>query len=179
MKTLVAALGMTLVGLPILLAQEAEKKEMPEKEVKTDARFEMLKGLVGEWVQEEAEGAKEQKGEVHYKLTGSGSALVETLNPGDKMEMLTVYHMDGENLMLTHYCAMGNQPKMKAEAKAEGKTLTFGCDSVSNVKSHDDPHMHSLTVTFVDGDHVKHEWGLFQDGKVANTHKMSFVRKKS
>ena len=59
----------------------------------------------------------EHKGEesVVYKLTGAGSALVETQFPGTGHEMVSVYHLDGDDLRMTHYCAAGNQPRVKLD----------------------------------------------------------------
>ncbi len=103
--------------------------------------------------------------------------MIDTFAPGQPYEMFSVYHMNGDELLMTHYCAMGNQPKMKADEQTDDKKLSFSCDGVSNVKSHDDPHMHGLTVTFEDDDHFVAAWDLFGGGKVTQTHTFSFQRK--
>ena len=79
--------------------------------------FEGLKTLVGTWEGRGPEGGTK----VSYHLTGMGSALVETFYvefyaEATESTMSTVYHMDGDELMLTHYCGAGNQPRMKAVA---------------------------------------------------------------
>ena len=51
-----------------------------------------------------------------YAVTAAGSAVVETVFPGTEHEMVTVYHADGSDLVLTHYCMEGNQPRMRAKA---------------------------------------------------------------
>ena len=50
-----------------------------------------------------------------FKLTGGGSAVQETIFPGAAHEMVSVYHADGKDVVMTHYCALGNQPKMKLD----------------------------------------------------------------
>jgi hypothetical protein len=42
---------------------------------------------------------------VEYRVTGAGSAVVETLFPGTPHEMVTVYHARKGVLCMTHYCA--------------------------------------------------------------------------
>ena len=76
------------------------------------AAYARLKTLVGEWE------ADTQMGKVHvsYELIAGGTSLVEK-ESGEKMPaMLTVYYLDGDRLLLTHYCMAGNQPRMQARA---------------------------------------------------------------
>src|SRR5262245_13383962 len=89
--------------------------------------------LVGEWEGKELSGKKiEQDLKVKYKVTSGGSAVVETLFPDTPHEMVTIIHPDGDNLVLTHYCKLGNQPRMKAKAKSEGNQVAFKFDSATN-----------------------------------------------
>src|SRR5262245_41040851 len=61
-----------------------------------------LKKLAGTW--ESADADKDGKPDVTatYKVTSGESALVETLFPGTDEEMVTIYHMDGQDLLVTH-----------------------------------------------------------------------------
>ena len=79
------------------------------------AALERLKALAGEWVAAE-DGEMAKKGDLvaRYAVTAAGSAVVETVFPGSAHEMVTVYHADGPDLVLTHYCMEGNQPRMRA-----------------------------------------------------------------
>jgi hypothetical protein len=129
------------------------------QEKKADERFEKLKKLAGEWT--------DDKGKVtaRYAVTASGSAVTETLFPGESYEMLTVFTMDGKDLVLTHYCALGNQPRMKAAEKLDGNKLAFTCAGVGNTASHDELHMHSAVVEFTDDDNIVWTWSSFEKGK--------------
>lgn len=133
----------------------------PDKETKSNAGFEKLKSLVGTWKGESSEGELT----LTYKLVSGGSAIMET--NGSEMHpdgMITMYHLDGDKLMMTHYCSMGNQPRMKAvDLTGEGK-LAFSCVSGTNM-TEDDAHMHALTITFTDNDHMKQEWTMRSAGK--------------
>jgi len=73
--------------------------------------------------------------------------------------MVTVYHPDGGRLMMTHYCSLHNQPRMRADtAPAENGKLVFNFVDATNMPSPDAMHMHKLVVTFVDKDHFAQEW---------------------
>src|SRR5260221_1755566 len=72
-----------------------------------------IKKLVGTWVAVDDKGQPTDNVISVFKLTAAGSAVQETIHPGQAHEMVSLYHMDGKDLVLTHYCALGNQPKMK------------------------------------------------------------------
>jgi hypothetical protein len=75
------------------------------------------------------------------------------------MSMVTVYHPDGARIMATHYCAMGNQPRMAATALGDGgRTLAFSYLDATNVKDPDGEIMRGLVVTFQDADHFSQAW---------------------
>jgi hypothetical protein len=102
---------------------------------------------------------------VTYKVTSNGSAVVETIAPGTPHEMVSIIHPDGDALVLTHYCALGNQPRMKASAKPGAHDVQFTFVDGTNMKSPKDMHMHDVTFHFVDKDTIKTEWTNYVDGK--------------
>src|SRR5438105_3656350 len=124
-------------------------------------RFERFKQLAGDWV---AKGGGEEV-QVKYKVTSGGTAVVETISPGTDHEMITVIHPDGDSLLLTHYCMLGNQPQMKAAGSGDGNQVAFKFLRATNLTSEKAPHMHNVTYTFVDKDALKTEWTMYQDGK--------------
>jgi hypothetical protein len=137
--------------------------------------FEKFKSLAGEWV---GKGPDGNDMTVMYKVTSGGSAVVETITPGTDHEMVSVIHPDGDSVVLTHYCMLGNQPSMKAQAKIEGNKVPFTFVKATNLKSDKDLYMHDVTFTFVDKDTVKAEWTSFADGKSSGTHVFEMKRKK-
>lgn len=149
----------------------------PQEERRDDARMGLVKKLEGDWLEQKEDGTQGKEVALRYEITAGGSAVLETLKPGAPMEMISVYHMDGPDLIMTHYCAMQNQPTMKSGPDLAGNRLSFHCHSVSNVESHDEAHMHTVTITLVDDATLKHEWTLFEKGKVTKTITMTFVRK--
>ncbi len=130
---------------------------------KSHAGFDRLKSLAGDW---EGKNAKGEPASVSYKLVSGGTALLETLDTGKGMDMVTVYHLDGDRLMMTHYCAIDNQPRMRAEPpSADGKSLAFSFMDATNLSTPSGGHMHKLTVTFADADHFSQRWTWREAGK--------------
>jgi hypothetical protein len=141
-----------------------------------DARFEKFKALAGDWV---GKGSGEKGNidlHINYKVTSGGNTVVETIMPGTDHEMVTLIHRDGKDVLLTHYCHLGNQPRMKA-GPADGAKVPFTFTGGTNMKSEKDMHMHAVTYTFTDKNTLKAEWVLFSDGKAAGTMTMELKRK--
>lgn len=144
-------------------------------DVPAKTTFENLKKLEGKWTNKEA---GDKRIEVVYHLTGAGSALVETQFPGTTHEMVTVYHMDGDKLMLTHYCAAMNQPTMRYLSKGStAKAFKFDFVSGTNMKP-TDVHIHNVTYHLLGPDHIVSEWGMHANGKAGGVEKFDLYRVK-
>jgi hypothetical protein len=83
---------------------------------------------------------------VNYRVISGGSAIVESFVGPSGGETLSVYHPDGAHLMLTHYCAQGNQARLKAVEVAPGRLLFRFLDA-TNVAPKQGV-MRELSVTF-------------------------------
>jgi hypothetical protein len=169
------ALSLVLVLSACALMSQAQ----PDKKGGTkNPGFERFKQLAGEWIGKGKFGDKDVDAKIVYKVTSGGSAVVETIDPGGDHEMVTVIHPDGDFLLLTHYCMLGNQPHMKAKPKAGDKKVAFEFVKATNLKSDKDMHMHSVTFTFVDKDTLKTEWTHYMDGKESGKGVFELKRKK-
>jgi hypothetical protein len=155
-----------------------DKKE--EKAPAKNARLERMKTLAGEWVAADEKGKPTDKLITSFKVTGGGSAVRETIHPGQAMEMVTMYHMDGKDLVLTHYCALQNQPHMKLDAKSTTDKFLFKFAGGSNIDPAKDMHIHEGSIAFIDDDHIEWSWQAYDDGKPSDGHKISMklVRKR-
>ena len=76
------------------------------------------KKLAGTWLAADQDGKPTDQVVSIIKVTAGGSAVHETLFPGQPHEMVSIYTVDGPDLVMTHYCVLGNQPRMKADPKA-------------------------------------------------------------
>jgi hypothetical protein len=151
-------------------AYAAETADTPAR-----AALGRIKALVGTWDGHIATPDGPQ-GSVRYELTGGGSTVVEKLFPGTDHEMMTVYHLDGDRLLATHYCSMGNQPVMKLE-KATASELSFGFVGGTNLDAAKDVHIHSGRLRFTDGGGLQSEWDVYEGPRQKMTHRFFLARK--
>lgn len=174
MKVKVLASVVFALSLGALIGQAQQDK----KAQGTTAAMDRFKQLAGEWVGTGMHDGKSHEMRVVYKITSGGSAVVETIEPGTAHEMVTMIHLDGDALLLTHYCMLGNQPHMKASPKADDNKVAFDFVKATNLKSDKDMYMRSATYTFVDKDTLKTEWTTYNNGKEAGKMEMELKRKK-
>ena len=152
--TRTAVLSVLLLSGLNLLAQSPSQKS-----------FDLIKSLAGSW-----EG-KNQMGDpiqVSYRLTAGGSAVMSEIlsqMQGKQEDMISMIHMDGDRLLLTHYCAAGNQPRMQATLSPDGRSIRFDFVDATNLASRDTPHMTSVVFKFVDSNRHIEEWHFQAPGK--------------
>ena len=141
--------------------------------------FDRLVQLEGEWVRADEKGQPSNDEVVSiWRVTAAGTTVMETLFPGSEHEMVTAFHTAGdEQLAMTHYCAGGNQPRMVAAA--DGGVIEFVHDGGDNVPNEDVPHMHAMTLTFVDENHVIAHWSHYANGEEDHSMTFDLVRRAS
>jgi hypothetical protein len=183
------AVAFTLAGLvgPLLGGPTDDTPAKAGMEAK--AAFAKLKTLVGSWTSknshEEKEEAKKEHADtepdavaVTFKLTGAGSALIETQFPGTPHEMVSVYHVDGKELRMTHYCALGNQPRVKLDrANSTPDEFVFVFDGGTNFDPEKDTHIHGVRIKFEKDGQVTSSWDGYSGGKKAGTTTFHMSRK--
>lgn len=171
--------GFLLMALGTGAIAEDKAKATPAPAT-THAGLEKLKKLAGTWVAADKDGKPTDQVVSVYKVTAAGTAVQETSFPGEAMEMVSLYHLDGADLVMTHYCALGNQPKMKADPKSPKNQIKFLFAGGTNFDPAKDMHMHEGTLTFIDDDHIEFSGVAWDGGKPAETHcaTMKLVRKK-
>ncbi len=148
---LIFGLVLTLSTASIAGDKSAAKLPAPP----TNAALEKLKKLVGTWVTVDADGKPTEEIASIIKVTAGGSAVHETLFPGQPQEMISVYTVDGSDLIMTHYCVLGNQPRMKADPKSPANQIIWKFAGGGNLDPKKDKHMHAATLTIVDDDHIE------------------------
>jgi hypothetical protein len=164
--------------LVIALAAVAASSRAEDKAAPVNAqRFEALKNLAGDWVAVGEDGKPTDKVISSIRVTSAGSAIQETLFPGSDHEMVNMYHVDGADLILTHYCALGNQPRLRAEPGKDVNKIVFKFVSATNLKSNDDHHINQATFTLDGTDHFKAEWVSCKDAKTCHQVNLDLVRK--
>jgi len=140
------------------------------------AAFARFKSLTGNW---EAKGPMGIS-RVHYEIVAGGSVVLERFTSDELpkgSDMITAYHLDGDRLVLTHYCMAGNQPRMRARDfdPATG-IVQFDFAGAGNLASPAAGHMHSAKFHFVDADHFTTEWQFVENGKPKFTETAKYTR---
>lgn len=125
----------------------------PSSPTSTAVLLDRVKSMAGEWTVEMPDSSS---GTCVFAVSSAGSVVREIMFPGTEHEMTNLYHMDGDSLVLTHYCAGGNQPRMRAAA-GDGTCLKFEFDSVTD-RQQTEHCMGSMTLTIVDADHATADW---------------------
>ncbi len=131
---------------------------------RANAAYQRLKRLEGEW---ESKSTKGWSGKVQYQVIANGSVLAQFDNaahPGEMM--LTLIHPDGERLLLSHYCAAQNQPRLVLTAANDAlNQFTFEFLDGTNMLSREDGHMDKVTFIFDGDDACTERWIWRQGGK--------------
>jgi hypothetical protein len=167
-----------LIVLPLVVCSAlAALHGAPGERVDAAAVFSQMKRLVGTWV---GTGVGTGKATTTFELTANGTVLLERYSnpslPGGG-HMVTAYHLDGAELILTHYCIASNQPVLRAErydpAAAE---IQFEFLRATNLASPGAGHMRRAKYRLQDGDHFTTEWEFFEAGSRKMTEVETFTR---
>lgn len=160
---------LTIVCAVCLLSTTSLRARPASSKPDAKAAFASLKTLAGSWKCEEPAGSTD------FRVSGNGSVVVETMLPGTPHEMVNMYHLDGDNLLVTHYCASGNQPRMKLVSSENG-TMKFEFLDATNLPSKNMPYMGELTLSISSADNVEEKWGSFAGGKPTEKITITMVR---
>ena len=164
-----------LVMATVALTAAAAHAAGPKSEASAGpAAYARLKTLVGEWEADTAMG----KAHISYELIGGGTSLVEKESAEKMPAMLTVYYLDGDRLLLTHYCMAGNQPRMQARAfNSDTGEVAFEFLDATNLTP-GAGHMHNAKIRVADHDHLNTEWEFYENGqrKMAETAQYTRVK---
>jgi hypothetical protein len=166
--------GVYLLFVGLFMAYGGEPSHLPYSGSK---EFQRMKELVGVWEGTSNMPKEGEKVRIEYRLSSGGSSVVETFFPGTAHEMISVYYDNKSQLTMTHYCALRNQPRMNLQA-ADAKNLHFMFVDGTNIDPMKDSYMHSLTISFIDKDHIIHKWTLFADGKEKGTSVFELSRRR-
>jgi hypothetical protein len=122
----------------------------------SDARktLDRFKSMAGTWT---GTGAKGETAEVTYKVMAGGTSVMADIKMGDEA-MTSMYYVDGDRLLMTHFCPSNNQPRMKATISPDGKSVTFDFVDATNLPSPQTGHMHKVVYVFGDADHYSEDW---------------------
>ena len=164
MKSLRFMLSVVLISLSTMAFAQSDAQKS----------FDKLKTLAGSWQGHVTTVPQEPSMEgtlmlVSFRVTSMGNALMHEMTGGGRPDdPITMFYLDGDRLLLTHYCDAGNRPRMTAKASPDGKTVEFDFLDVAGSTKYG--HMHHAVVTMIDPNHHTEDWTYMQGDKPVHAH---------
>ena len=186
MKSLRILLSIAVLSLSVMAFAQADahkhaaQTDSPKSEAQKS--FDQLKTLAGSWqasvttdppMKDMGNG---EKTEVLLRVTSRGNALVHEMGELGKQDdptkydhPVTMFYLDNDRLILTHYCDAGNRPRMAARTSPDGKTVEFDFLDVAGNTQYG--HMQHAVFTLIDANHHTEDWTFQMKGdKLMHAH---------
>jgi len=143
---LIILVAAAAVALPQEMKMPAPKTPGPQSDAQR--AFEIMKTLAGSW-----DGSiMGLSTHITIRVTSSGNAILhEATGPGRPDNPITMFYVDGDRLLLTHYCDTGNRPRMVGKISPDGKAVEFDFLDVSG--STERGIMDHIMITMTDANH--------------------------
>lgn len=134
-----------------------------------DTMLTAMRKLEGRWESADADNDGKPDQVAEYKSTAGGSVIIETIFPGQPQEMVTTYHKDGDRMVVTHYCMLGNQPRLRSTDESKDGKFVFAFEGGANINAEVDAYMGGLVFEIVDDNSIKGTWTHFSKGKAGDS----------
>ena len=166
-----------LMSVPILAFAQSDMHKATDKAAPTEAQrsFTLLKTVAGTWQGSatvdppQPEMSGETPMQISLRVTSRGNALVHEMKEAGKPEdpakydhPVTMFYVDSDRLLLTHYCDAGNRPRMVARTSPDGKTVEFDFLDIAGGTEYG--HMHHAVFTIIDSNHHIEDWTYMMPG---------------
>jgi len=118
---------MMLMGRGTSVAQTVSQSTQPAAQSDARKAFEKMKTLAGSW-QGTIMGIPLN---LTIRVASSGTAILHEGNrdgggrPGPPDHEITMFYLDGDRLLATHYCDAGNRPRFEGKLSPDGNTIEF------------------------------------------------------
>ena len=132
----------------VALSQEPSKTAKPQSEAKK--ALEKLKTLSGSW-----------QGTIMdipitftIRAVSSSTAILlegDTSKAGPPKHEVTMFYLDGDRLLATHYCDAGNRSHMEGKSSADSKAFEFSFLDVAGPTR--GGYVKDMVITLIDADH--------------------------
>jgi hypothetical protein len=179
-----------LLPVVLLFGASAFARSGANPDTPSDAQksFDAMKTLAGVWQGQvkvtppmpEMDGKAMR---VSLRVTSRGNTIVHEMkaagtpdDPARYDDPITMFYLDSDRLLLTHYCDAGNRPRMTGKLSPDGKTIEFGFLDVAG--STQFGHMDHAVFTLIDADHHSEEWIYRMPGDQLVHARVDLVRSK-
>jgi hypothetical protein len=134
----------------------------------SETTFETFKGLEGKWAIRS--GQKALPFEMTYEIGSNGSIVTEQFG-----KELSVFYLDGQSLLMTHFCNAGNQPRLRLRENTRPGVFEFQTFDVTNLQSVDADHVVRVVYRIIDGKTIDLEI-VWNHGKSEESEKYTLTR---
>ena len=167
-KTLLALSCMALALAATPGTAAGQSADAPESIIyDAQSAMEFLKTLSGDWVRETGGEHGATTPVASFHVAAAGSTIIETTGAGTPNEMATIFHMDGDQLLQTHYCALMNAPVLRFEQSDTPGELKFVFHGGTNFDAAVDAHYHEGTFQIKDKDTIETSFVVFANGEMS------------
>ena len=144
-------------------------------QIENSTSLDGLKPLVGDWTATDAGG---KPFTASFRLISNNTALEETVNSSHDTQMVSIYSADGSRVAMTHFCSMGNQPRLETlSERPNPNEFVFSFTGATNLASPNDQHLHRMVITMEGPEHFTETWTIRVNGK-DSVQKFHYTRKK-
>ena len=168
-----------LLTLPLAVYGEDRTGKLPK--APTNAAFEKMKSAGGHVaVRGFGRQARRSSRVDHQGERREAARCMKPSSPVSRRKWSRSTPFDGPDLVMTHYCVLGNQPRLKADTKSPADQIRFEFAGGANLDPSKDKHMHSATLTIVDDEPHRDRRGRLARRRACEGHvlRMKLVRKK-
>jgi hypothetical protein len=168
MKSLGSWLAVVLMSLSSVAFAQMDMEKSGAQKSDAQKSFDQMKTLAGSWeghvttvpVRADIEG---KVAHASLRVTSMGNAMVhEMTGEGRPDDPITMLYLDGDRLLLTHYCDAGNRPRMTGKMSPDGKTVEFAFLDVAGSLQYG--HMDHAVFTVIDANHHVEDWTYMEPG---------------
>ncbi|MFY9823435.1 MAG: hypothetical protein WAM82_18785 [Thermoanaerobaculia bacterium] len=174
LRWIAAAALLAALTVPAILAQAREPEHISER-IDGRTAFHMLKSLAGDWTG--TAGKDNEPAKVTYRIASNGHVVMEVLFAGTEHEMMTLYYLQGTDLLATHYCSVGNRPQFKLDSgKSSLKELVFAFDGGNGFDFSKDGHVHEGKIDFDGRNKLEASWSFYSGGEKRGSNDFHLTR---
>ena len=164
-----------LIGL--LISLNGQSKEPKYQTNPPPMALKHFIALEGEWVGTHIDhDGNEEKVDLIYRTVSGGTAVEERIFANTPKEMVTMYHGDEDGLLMTHYCMLGNQPRLQLKNTHENTFKFVYMDGVG-IDRKTSGHMGGMEMTILDENTFQQAWAYYENGKKQHATTFTFTRK--
>ncbi len=155
-----------LLSLASVAVAQSEAQKPPAPKSAAQISFDTMKTLAGSWEgpvttvpPTEVQGKPAQ---ISLRVTSKGNAFLHDLTiAGIPDNPITMFYLDGDRMLLTHYCDAGNRPRMVGKLSPDGKKVEFEFLDIAGDPQY---HMHHAVFTLIDENHHIEDWTFMMPG---------------